>query len=106
MYSRIITCTIEPSRIEEFRAVLNREFLPQIQKQPGFVENIESLDSATGEFCCMTLWNSKADVENYDRSLFQEVAAALGPMMQGAPVVRNLPVENSSVHRVAAGQAA
>ena len=106
MYSRIITCTIDPSRIDEFRTVLNLEFLPRIQKQPGFIENIESLDGATGEFCCTTLWNSKADVENYDRNLFQEVAAKLGPMMKGDPVVRNLPVENSSVHRIAAGKAA
>jgi quinol monooxygenase YgiN len=106
MYSRIITCTIDPSRVDEFRTVLNQEFLPRIQKQPGFVENIESLDGRTGEFCCTTLWNSQSDVENYDRGLFQEVAAKLGPMMTDAPVVRNLPVENSSVHRVAAGKAA
>ena len=106
MYSRIITCTIDPSRVDEFRTVLNHEFLPRIQQQPGFVENIESLDSATGEFSCTTLWNSKADVEAYDRSLFQEVAARLGPMMKDAPIVKNLPVENSSVHGVAAGEAA
>jgi heme-degrading monooxygenase HmoA len=86
--------------------VLNQEFLPRIQRQPGFVENIESLDSGTGEFCCTTLWNSKSDVENYDKTLFQEIAARLGPMMEGAPTVKNLPVENSSVHRIATGKAA
>jgi quinol monooxygenase YgiN len=106
MYSRIITCAIDPSRIEEFRTVLNRDFLPRIQNQPGFLENIESLDSSSGEFCCTTLWQSKEDVENYDKTLFQEVAAALGPMMVVAPTVRNLPVENSSVHGIAAGKAA
>jgi hypothetical protein len=58
MYSRIITCKIDPSRIEEFRATLNGEFLPRIRSQPGFVDNIEALDIATGEFCCTTLWNS------------------------------------------------
>jgi quinol monooxygenase YgiN len=106
MYSRIITCKIDPSRIEEFRAALNGEFLPRIQSQPGFVDNIEALDIATGEFCCTTLWNSKADVENYDDGLFKEVAAALEPVMIEPPTVRTLPVENSSVHKVAAGKAA
>ena len=61
MYSRIITCKIDPSRIQEFRAALNGEFLPRIQSQPGFVDT---------------------------------------------PTVRTLPVENSSVHKVAAGKAA
>ncbi len=106
MYSRIITCRIDPSRLDEFRAALNGEFLPRIQDQPGFIDNIEALDTSTGEFCCTTLWKSRADVEAYDDSLFQEVAARLGPLMTEAPVVRTLPVENSSIHRVAAGRAA
>jgi quinol monooxygenase YgiN len=106
MYSRIISCAIDPSRIEEFRTVLNGELLPRIQEQPGFVENIESLDHTSGEFCCTTLWKSKSDVEAYDSGLFQEIAARLGPMMMGAPIVKNLPVENSSAHQIATGKAA
>ena len=106
MYSRIISCKIDPSRIDEFRASLNSEFLPKIQSQPGFIDNIESLDSTTGEFNCTTLWKNKSDVENYDNGLFQEVAEKLGPLMTEAPSVKTLPVENSSAHRVAAGKAA
>jgi quinol monooxygenase YgiN len=106
MYSRIITCKIDPSRVNEFRASLNHEFLPRIQSEPGFIDNIESLDATTGEFCCTTLWNSKSDLESYDEGLFQEIAAKLGPLMTEAPTVRTLPVENSSAHRVAAGRAA
>jgi hypothetical protein len=106
MYSRIITCKIDPSRIQEFRSSLNHEFLPRIQGQPGFVDNLESLDTTTGEFCCTTLWNSRSDLEDYDRGLFQEVAAKLGPFVSEGPSVKTLPVENSSAHRVAAGKAA
>ena len=106
MYSRIVTCKVDTSRLDEFRTALNSEFLPRIQQQQGFIDNIESLDPATGEFCCTTLWNNRSDVENYDNGLFQEVAAKLGPLMSEAPTVRTLPVENSSVHQVAAGKAA
>jgi quinol monooxygenase YgiN len=106
MISRVITCTIDPARASEFKSALNDEFLPRIQSEPGFVDNIESFDSATGKFCCMTLWKSASDVENYDKGLFQEVAAALGPLMQDSPNVQTLPVENSSVHNVKAGRAA
>ena len=106
MYSRTVTCKIDPSMIDEFRDALNGEFLPRIQAQPGFVDNIESLDSTTGEFCCTTLWKSESDVKNYDSSLFQEIAANLAPLMIEGPSVKTLPVENSSAHRVAAGKAA
>jgi quinol monooxygenase YgiN len=106
MYSRIVNCTIDPSRMEKFRSELNGKFLPRIQAQPGFLENIESLDPATGRYCCVTLWKSAADVQRYDNGLFQEIATELGPLMQGAPSVETLPVENSSVHRIASGTAA
>ena len=105
MFSRTVTCKIDPSMIDEFRSALNEDFLPRIQAQPGFVDNIESLDTETGEFCCTTLWKSESDVKNYDDGLFQEVAANLAPMIEG-PSVKTLPVENSSIHRVAAGKAA
>ncbi|HXW57374.1 MAG TPA: hypothetical protein VEJ67_16605 [Candidatus Cybelea sp.] len=106
MISRIITCTIDPAKVNEFKTALNEHLLPRIQAQPGFVDNLESLDPATGKFCCVTVWRSKADVENYDNGLFREVAANVGPLMTDGPNVQTLPVENSSVHNVKAGQAA
>jgi quinol monooxygenase YgiN len=105
MYSRIINCTIKADRIDDFRAALDTQ-LPRIQSQEGFIDNIESLDPSTGKFCCVTLWQNAADVENYDNGLFQEIAAGLGPLMQDGPTVQTLPVENSSVHNVRAGKAA
>ena len=71
MFSRIVSCTINPAKVNEFRTALNNEFLPRIQSQPGFVDNIESLDPATGQFSCVTLWETAADVEKYDKGLFQ-----------------------------------
>ena len=106
MVSRIITCNVNPAKVNEFKKAVNDEFLPRIQAQPGFLENIESLDPATGKFCCVTVWKSPADVAHYDNGLFKEVAAKLVPLMEGGPTVETLPVENSSVHHVKAGRAA
>jgi len=105
MFSRIVSCTINPAKVSEFRTALNNQFLPRIQSQPGFIDNIESLDPATGQFTCLTLWKTAADVEKYDKGLFQEVAAGLVPLIQEGPTVQTLPVENSSVHNVKAGRA-
>jgi hypothetical protein len=98
MFSRLITCTINPAKLNDFKNALNNQFLPRIQALPGFMDNIESLDPATGQFSCMTLWKTKSDVENYDNGLFK--------LMQGNPAVQTLPVENSSMHHVKAGKAA
>ena len=106
MISRLITCTINPAKLNDFKNALNNQFLPRIQAQPGFVDNIESLDPATGQFSCMTLWKTASDVENYDNGLFKEIATSLMPLMQGNPTVQTLPVENSSAHHLKAGKAA
>lgn len=106
MFSRVISCTIDPAKVNEFKTALNNQYLPRIQSQPGFIDNIESLDPATGQFSCVTLWKTRSDVDNYDRGLFQEIATAITPLMQGAPTVQTLPVENSSMHHIKAGAAA
>ena len=106
MFSRIINCTIDTSRVDEFRSAVNNDFLPRIQSQPGFIDNIESLDAKTGQFCCITLWETAKDVENYDNGLFQEVAAAMTPLLKETPTVQTLPVENSSAHNLKAGRVA
>lgn len=103
MYSRIISCTIQRDKVDEFRNVLNNDFLPRIQTQPGFLENVESCDPATGKYVCLTLWKSQADIRRYDDGLFQEIGRRLGPLMQGAPDVQTLPTENASAQHMHAG---
>lgn len=103
MYSRVITCTIQRDKVDEFRKAINHDFLPRIQAQPGFLENVESCDPVTGKYICLTLWQSQADVRHYDEGLFQEIGKRLGPMMQGAPDVQTLPTENASAQHLHAG---
>jgi quinol monooxygenase YgiN len=105
MVARIITCTVTPSKVTEFRKLLNNTLLPVVQSQPGFVENIESLDPNSGQFSCTTLWRSRSDVENYDNSVFPEIAAKMSPLLNGNPTVQTLPVENSSAQHVRAAAA-
>ena len=105
MLARIISCTVQPARVNEFRNLLNNKLLPVVQSQAGFLENIEALDPNTGQFSCTTLWKSREDVERYDNDVFPEIVSKMSPMLQGNPVVQTLPVENSSTHHVRAAAA-
>src|SRR4029077_20465844 len=105
MIARIINGTVTPSKVGEFRTLLNNTLLPKIQAQHGFVENIEALDPNTGQFSSTTLGQNRSDVENYDNGVFPEIAAKMSPLLNGNPTVQTLPVENSSVHQVRAAAA-
>ncbi len=105
MIARIINCTVTPSKVTEFRTLLNTTLLPKVQSQPGFVENIEALDPGSGHFSSTTLWHNPADVENYDDKLFPEIVAKISPLLNGKPIVQTLPLENSYRHNVRAAGA-
>jgi len=102
MIARIITGTIAPKKVTEFRTLLNTTLLPRIQSQPGFVENIEALDPNSGHYSSTTLWHNHSDVENYDNDVFPEISAKMSPLLHGNPVVQTLPVEHASRHNVRA----
>ena|SRR5579864_6613867 len=105
MIARIITCIVIPSKVGEFRTLLKHTLLPRIQSQHGFMENIEALDPNTGQYSSTTLWQNRSDLENYDNSLFPEIAAKISPLLNGNPTVQTLPVENSYAQRVKAAAA-
>jgi len=106
MISRIVSCTVKRDKVNEFRNTLKNELLPKITRERGFVDVIESIDNGTGTFVCTTFWNSRQDVEQYDKGLFQEIAQRLMPMLDGQPDIKTLNVENSTVHDISAGKGA
>jgi len=104
MISRIVSCTVKRDKVSDFRNALKNEVLPKITREPGFVDIIESIDNGSGTFVCTTYWNTRQDVEHYDRGLFQEIAQRLMPMLDGQPDIKTLTVENSTVHDISAGK--
>jgi quinol monooxygenase YgiN len=106
MISRIVSCNIKPEKISEFRTALKSEVLPALMRQPGFVDLIESIDDGSGTFVCTTLWNTRQAVEQYDQTLFPELAQKLVPLLNGQPDIKTLTVENSTVHDISSGKSA
>ena len=106
MISRIVDCNVKPDKLNALRQKLNTDYLPRIKQQPGFVDVIESVDTATGHFVCNTFWKTNQDVKHYDSTLFQEIATALTPLLTSPPAVSTLQVENSTPHKITAGKSA
>jgi quinol monooxygenase YgiN len=106
MISRIVDCNVKSDKLADFRETLHNELIPKIRKEQGLVDIVESIDTKTGHFMCMTLWKDTDDVKRYDTGLFQEVANNLMPFLQQAPTVHTMQVETSTAHNIAAGRGA
>ena len=106
MISRIVDCNVKTDKLADFRQTLHNKFVPQIRKERGLVDIVESIDTKTGHFMCMTLWKTTEDVNRYDKGLFQEVAQTLTPFLHQPPTVHTMEVETSTAHNIAAGKGA
>lgn len=106
MISRITECTVNPEQINQVRQALDKEVIPTLKSQPGFVDAVESLDTDTGELLCLSLWNTREDAERFQTEVFPRLAEKLGPLALDEPTVRMMEVQTSTMHKIAAGKAA
>ncbi len=106
MFSRIVQCTLKNNRIDEARQTINSEVLPQLRKQPGFIDVIESLEPNSGHFVCMSLWRTREDADRYGNTEFNRIANRLREFVTEEPTVNTYQVETSTIHNIAKGKAA
>lgn len=106
MYSRIVDCHLRTDRLPDARRTLDSELIPQLRKQPGFVDVIESLDATTGHFVCMSLWKTREEADRYGNTEFPRAAEKLEEFIADEPRVSTMQVETSTIHRIAKGKAA
>lgn len=106
MFSRIVQCTLKNNRLDEARQTLTSEIIPQLRRQPGFIDVVESLDPQNGQFVCMTLWKTREDADRYGQTEFARTATKLQEFISGEPTIQTLPVETSTAHHIAKGKQA
>lgn len=106
MFSRIVQCNLKQNRLDEARQALSSEVIPNLRKQPGFIDVVESLDAQTGQFVCMTLWRTREDADRYGDTEFNRIAPKLREFTTNEPTVNTLQVETSTVHNIAKGKQA
>jgi heme-degrading monooxygenase HmoA len=78
MYVRIVSGKIKTDKMEEFREIYNNEILKELKTVKGF-RNAFSTQSTedSNEVFSITIWDSKEDADNYEKSGLYEQLVAL-----------------------------
>ena len=105
MFTRIVQCNVKSDSVPTVQDALVQQVIPLIRQQPGFVDVVESLNSETGQFVCMSIWKTQEDSDRWGEKLGQ-LAPALQPLVEGKVTVSTGKLETSTAHNVAAGKAA
>ena len=99
MFARNVTMHLKPNSVKEFTQTLENQVIPMLRKQTGFQDEISFVVPNGAEAIGISLWKTKEDAENYDRTTYKKVITALADIIEGTPEVHTYEVTNSTSHK-------
>jgi len=82
MFARMLEFTPKWDRKDEFIKLVQKEVLPILKKQNGFLEILPLVpEQKTEKVHVISLWTEKKDFERYEREWFPKVEEILRPYL-------------------------
>ena len=106
MFTRHVMARLKAKSAPEFTRLMEKEVIPMLRKQKGFVDEITFISPDLTEVVGNSFWETKTDAENYTRTGYQKVLKSLETVVVGTPTVGTATVSNSTFHKIAAAHAA
>ena len=97
MFSRHITVQIKKTWMSEFPQVFEKEVLPLLRRQKGFLDELLFVAPEKTEMVAISLWENKEFAENYNREFYPEVVKILNKYVEGSPVVKTYEVQYATL---------
>jgi heme-degrading monooxygenase HmoA len=102
MFARKLSMHLKPTSVEELTQRLEKEIIPLLRKQKGFLDEITFVAPGGREAFGISLWENAENAEAYNRGSYQDVTKILGRVLEGTPKVETYDVTNSTFHKIAA----
>lgn len=93
MYSRYVILQIKNNMVREFPHVFEREILPLLRKQKGFLDELILAAPGKAEMITISLWETKELAEVYNREVYPGIIKILNKYIEGVPVLKTFEVE-------------
>jgi len=100
MFARKVSALLKPDSVSEFAKLMEREVLPWLRKQKGFLDLIILVVPNGSEVATISFWDQPASAEAYNRSGYPEVLEILEGLLDGCPYVKTFEVVSSTLQTV------
>ncbi|MGA8220839.1 MAG: hypothetical protein WB780_04230 [Candidatus Acidiferrales bacterium] len=97
MFGRHVTLQIKRNLETEFPIVIEKEILPLLRKQKGFLDEIVMVAPERSEVIAISLWETKEYAEIYNREFYPEVVKILNKYIVGVPLVKPFEVQYATL---------
>ncbi len=95
MVARVLEIAPMPEKINELIQVLNRQVVPILKQQPGFVETLVfAPESPTDRIMSITFWMEKHSAEKYAKEAYPKVEGIISPFLSVPITVKTYAVES------------
>jgi hypothetical protein len=91
---------LKPNTAAEFTKTLEQDIVPRLRKHDGFADEITFVGADGTKAVAISLWDTKANAEAYNRTGYPEVLKGLSKVVEGTPVVSTFDVSNSTFHKI------
>jgi hypothetical protein len=81
--------------------MFEKEILPLLKKQKGFVDELLLVTPEKKEVVAISLWEKKEYAEIYNRKLYSGVEKMLEKFTEGFLIIKNFEAEYSTSHKIA-----
>jgi heme-degrading monooxygenase HmoA len=98
MYVRMTFFAVKEGKMGQLRDMYNKEVIPAHKAHKGirFVHLLECLDN-TNEGISVTAWDTKADLDSYEKSGdYEKLVGLFSDMYTGTPTLKSFEVTASS----------
>jgi len=102
MFARHLTWQLKPNMSKEFSVTFEKEIMPLLRKQKGFLDELLLVTPEKKEVVAISLWETKEHAETYNREVYPQIEKIVNRFIEGIPVVKTFEVEYSTFRKIAA----
>ena len=107
MFTRVVEVTSKTGKARDLTRTVNEKVLTILKNQTGFLDEITLVSNENPDrIVAVSFWNTREDADKYQREQFSRVTEIIRNLIEGDPQVRTFTVEQSTIHKIAAGKAA
>jgi hypothetical protein len=101
VFARKVTARLKPNSITEFADVMEREILPWLRTQEGFLDLITLAAPDGSEVTAISFWDHEGNAQAFNSIGYPAALQILGRLLDGAPYVKTFEVVSSTFQAIA-----
>jgi hypothetical protein len=101
MFARKVSACLKPNNLERFRQLMERELVPWLRAQEGFVDFIVLADAEGREVQAISFWEQNANPEACSAAYSEGVLRNLEGLLDRIPVGKTFQIVSSTLDRFA-----